>query len=343
MTTIESTRNLASVVKVEQIDRIEGADRIVLATVKGWKCVTKIEDFQQGDLGVYFEIDSVVDRDDPTFLFLKGRYRIKTMKIRGVISQGLLLPISCVESKGIDLSELKEGMDLTQLMNVKKFVHTEEMSLYCGLSSTQKNPFPAFCPKTDEERLQNNRNFLSEIANRQIVITRKEDGCSATYSFYNGSFGIHSRNTTLEEQDSDNVRYFHIENKFNIKQKMIEFGKNIAIQGEIVGPKINCNRLQMSNYDFRVFNIYDIDTQTYLSWQNVLEICSELSLNVVPVIFEGNASDLVLTLNYFLKLASEQTYIPSVPAEGIVVKTTDGKPRISFKVISNEYLLKHDL
>jgi hypothetical protein len=98
-----------------------------------------------------------------------------------------------------------------------------------------------------------------------------------------------------------------------------------------------------------VFNIYNIDTQEYVSWPEVTDICSKLVLNTVPVIFEGNADELELTVEAFLELALKQLYVTDkdikkcVLAEGIVVKTIDDGPRISFKVVSNEYLLKHDL
>lgn len=349
MTTVESDRALASIVRIAKLHPIEGADRIVLAQLKGWKCIVKVNEFFEGDLGVYFEIDSIVDKDDPTFDFLKGKLRIKTVKMRGVLSQGLLLPVSCLVSRGHDISGLEEGLDVTKQMGVQKYVATEEMAQYLGKTGTPKNPFPNFCQKTDEPRLQNNINFLDMIRGRQIVITRKEDGSSGTFSFKDGNFGMHSRNTTLDEPSPDTARYFFVKDKFEIERKMIELGLNIAIQGEVIGPKINGNRMKLTEYDYSVFNIYDIDNQSYLNWSTVIDITTRLGLNTVPVIFEGCADQLELTVDAFLELAKKQLYVSDenpkkcVLAEGIVVKTIDDGPRISFKVVSNEYLLKHDL
>lgn len=349
MTTVESDRTLASIVKITKLLPIEGADRIVLAQIKGWKCIVKVDEFVEGSLGVYFEIDSVVDKDDPTFVFLKGKYRIKTMKMRGVLSQGLLLPLSCLTSRGHDISNLHENDNVTEQMGVQKYVETEEMAQYIGKSGVQRNPFPNFCQKTDEPRLQNNTDFLEKIKGRLIVITRKEDGSSGTFSFKDGVFGIHSRNTTLDEPSPDTTQYFFVKDKFEIERKLTELNSNIAVQGEVIGPKINGNRMKLTEYDYRVFNIFDINNQSYLNWPNVVDITSKLGLNTVPIIYEGLADNLELTVDAFLELAKKQLYVSStdpkkcVLAEGIVVKTIDDGPRISFKVVSNEYLLKHDL
>jgi hypothetical protein len=203
-----------------------------------------------------------------------------------------------------------------------------------------------FVPKTDETRLQGNPKFLELIKGRNIVITRKEDGCSCTFIYNGGEFSMCSRNCKLDEEpDSNTAHYFHIKDKFNIQNSIAMLGKNIAIQGEIVGGKVNGNRLKLTTYDFRVFNVYDIDTQSYLNWNDITNICQTLKLNTVPLIYIGNSNDIgfELTVDSFLNLAKKQLYLKGVLAEGIVIKTDDSEQRFSFKVISNEYLLKHDL
>lgn len=350
MTTVtETDRKLASICKITNLIPIEGCDKIQLAQIKGWKCIIKIDEFKEGDLGIYFEIDSVVDKDDPTFQFLNGKYRIKTMKMRGVLSQGLLLPLSCLVSRGHDISNLQEGDNVTDLMGVTKYIELEEIDQYVGKPGIKRCTFPSFCPKTDEIRLQSEPSLLNKIVGRNIVITRKEDGSSGTFSFKDGKFSIHSRNTTLEEPDPGTTQYFFVKDKFDIERKMTDLGLNIAIQGEVVGPKINGNRMKLTEYDYRVFNIYDIDNQSYMLWQDVMNICKTLELNTVPVIYEGIADVLDLTVDGFLELAKKQMYVTDkdpkkcVLAEGIVIKTIDNGSRISFKVVSNEYLLKHSL
>ena len=112
---------------------IEGADRVVVAEIKGWKCVVAKDDFKVGDLAVYYCQDSVPNLDDPKLSFLndKGIKRIKIMKIRGIVSQGLLGPLHWLDDKVSDINaSLKEGDDVTQILQVKKYVKPEEMEQY---------------------------------------------------------------------------------------------------------------------------------------------------------------------------------------------------------------------
>jgi hypothetical protein len=227
-----------------------------------------------------------------------------------------------------------------------------------------KLDFPHYVRKTDESRLQDKPRYLDYIADRNIVITRKEDGSSATFVHKDGRFSICGRNFEWLSPTGPAKNYFLIANKFNIEGGMAALNRNIALQGELVGPKVNANRLQLGEYQYRVFNIWDIDKSVYLPWDKVEEICNDLGIPTVPVIYCGPASNLELTVPAFLQLAEKQRYSPQALAEGIVVKTTDDvveerdeskceegtsaafnfmQRRVSFKVISNKYLLKHNL
>ncbi len=137
--------------------------------------------------------------------------------------------------------------------------------------------------------------------------------------------------------------YFEIEKKFDIKKKMQTLDRHIAIQGEIVGPKINGNKLKLTELDYRVFNIYDIDNKYYLPWDQVVEITDILGLNRVPLIYQGICEENMANYVNFMNIAESLEYTPGHPAEGIVVKTDKSKEyqRHSFKVISNKFLLKN--
>ena len=105
--------------------------------------------------------------------------------------------------------------------------------------------------------------------------------------------------------------------------------------------QIRLAKLQLEELEFRVFNIFNIDTQAYMDWIDVVDFCSVHNLKLVPVLHLPK--DFEYTVENFIKFAEMQTYGSTKPAEGIVVKTIDNIPRISFKVISNKYLLKHKL
>lgn len=91
---MEKERSLAHVEIITALSSIEGADFLELAQVLGWQCVVKKGEFQVGDKIIFCEIDSVLP-ELPEYEFLrKYNFRIKTQKLRGVISQGLVLPIN---------------------------------------------------------------------------------------------------------------------------------------------------------------------------------------------------------------------------------------------------------
>jgi len=332
-------------VQVKNLIPINGADLIELADINGWKCVVKKNDFNVGDMGVYITIDSVPDFEDPNFAFLKGKTAcIKTMKMKGIISQGLLGPLSWLTSRGHDVSEVALNEDVTEKMGVSKYITEEEAYQYPEKGGNHqiypKQPFPLNVPRTDATRLQNEPDYLTEIVDKELIITRKEDGCSATYVFTDGQFIVCGRNVAPHKSDPSGKHYFEIEKVFDIEKKMTEYGRNIAIQGEIIGPKINGNRLKLNKNTYRVFDIYDIDKQEYLHYDEITTICNNFQLEQVPLIYRGPANNLELTIEAFEKLATEQLYLKDVLAEGIVVKTDNYSPRTVFKYVSPLFLAK---
>ena len=360
---VAADRCLAVIVIIQEIKVIKGADRIELAIINGWQCVIKKGDFKVGDKVIYYCIDSIPDFTDPNAQSLvdMGIKRIKTIKIRGVISQGLLAPLKWLEDRGYDISKLVEDDDVTEQLGVRKYVSPDEISQY-EKSDDSGNKYPSIVPKTDENRLQNKVRYLNEIVDRNIVITRKEDGCSCTFMYNEGKFTVCSRNfIVLPDIDISRDHYLILEKKFNISEKMTKFGKNIAIQGEAIGPKINGNKLKLDELTYRVFNIFDIEKQCYLLHDKVTEICEMFELEQVPVIYKGLVNNLTfkdkvygtliqdkingkqIILSEFLKLADGIEYSKGNRAEGLVVKTDDDfDKRVSFKVISNNFLIAND-
>lgn len=354
---MEGERALVYIVKINALKPIPKADRIEIAEINGWQCIVQKGKFGVGDLAVYFSIDTIPDLNDPNTAFMKNANkhgRIKTIKLRGVISQGLLGSINWVSSRGHDISGLKEGDDITQLMGAIKYISADEQDVYPALvgshiDSTLK--FPPYVPKTSERRLQDSPEMPKEVKDHEVIITRKEDGCSATYILGpDGEFYIFGRNIgwsrKLIEENLVKNHYVKVESMYSIEQSMRALGMVVAIQGEIVGPAVNSNRLKLDDYQYRLFNVWDIKTQQYLDWDSVVDIANKLKLQTVPVVFRGMGSIIGDTKEQYLDLAKRQMYSCDIIAEGIVVKTNDHKhpaQRISFKVISNDYLLAHDL
>ena len=348
MASVIADRPLATIVKIDKILPIDGADKIVLAKILGWQCIVKKDEFTPDQFGIYFGIDSMLDTSDKNMAFMKEKKgRVKTIKMRGVISQGLMAPLSWLSDRGHSITDLKEGDDVTERLGVTKYVVSEELEQYDNGSTEDREKIPEYIRKTDEPRLQNMKNVLDDLVKLQketITVTRKEDGQSGTFFLYGDKYHICGRNFVWKSPVKDAATYHHISEKYSIESVLRkiydETKKELAIQGEIIGPKINSNRLKMQQYFFRVFNIWDIVSQQYLDWDEVKKICSAHKLDMVPELSLPDSFD--FSLDAFLDFSSSQEYSKGCPAEGIVVKTS-GYPRISFKVISNKYLLKYDL
>jgi hypothetical protein len=214
-------RKLASIQRIGKVLPIEGADAIEIVTVNSWKVVSKKGEFKEGDLCVYFEIDSFLPMEKDFEFLRKSSYkkmgdlegfRLKTIKLRGQVSQGLCLPLSILEKEdemkiGIskqpwgdqlqlgpydDAIVIEEGADVTEYMCVLKY----EPPIPAELSGKVKGGFPGFIRKTDEERIQNMTKEYDSMRDKHYYVTEKLDGSSATYYFRDGVFGVCSKALT---------------------------------------------------------------------------------------------------------------------------------------------------
>lgn len=110
-------RELAYIVKVVETSELPGYDSVHLCRILGWQCVAS-KDIKEGDLAVYFEIDSLLPKDDARFAFMeKRKFVVKTIKICKTVSQGLVLPLSDFP----ELKDCKEGDFVTDKLHVKKY------------------------------------------------------------------------------------------------------------------------------------------------------------------------------------------------------------------------------
>lgn len=332
-------RKLVSIQVVDSIAPIEGADQIEQARVMGWTVVTKKGEFQVGDRCVFFEIDSILPDGAPWAEFMRPRnFRVKTVKLRGVLSQGLALPVNILQG---DVPEV--GIDVRERLGVTKYEpvmpgEREVRELAGG--------FPARVPKTDEIRLQSALGVLDEIRGKEFYVATKYDGSSATYfRDLEGEFLACSRNWSVKPGDN---HLWTVAKKYGLAERL---PAGYAVQGELCGPGIQKNRLGLSGLDVFVFNVYDVKAGKYLEFQALLDFCKEHGLKTVPVervVRAEEAANYVHTLDGWLE-ASRGLYAGTKNRkEGIVVRplvetyspTLGG--RLSFKVINNEFLLKDE-
>lgn len=369
---MEVKRKLASIRKIDAIEPIEGKDKIVLAKIGGWSLITKKSNsFEPNDLVVMFEIDSFLPvREEFEFLRkscfkstknLGDGFRIKTMKMAGVVSQGLILPIASLfgdsfklDDKGMWLEDqngdlicnLEDGTDLTDILGVQKY----EKPIPTHLAGRVRGNFPSWVRKTDQERVQNLTKFVPRYLNATFEITKKLDGSSMTV-YVKGledgteTVGVCSRNLDLAEDDANS--FWKVAKQLDIPNQLIAFhrdtGRSIAIQGELMGPGVQGNREKFDDLCLYVFDIWDIDNQRYLSYKERHSLLENVfqGLQLAPVVAIG-------PLNWFVKspgtivqdLLEQADATPSIHheiCEGLVFKTEDAS--FSFKAIANRFLL----
>ncbi len=319
-------RKLASVQEILSIEDIENADNIQKAKVLGWNVIVKKGAYNIGDKCVFFECDSILPEKEWSEFMRPKRFRVKTCKLKGVISQGLIMPISILPNGIYNI-----GDDVTEIIGVKKF------GVDCQLTMCDtEGSFPWYVPKTDETRLQSVINVINEMQNIECYVSLKYDGTSCTVAKKENVLSVCSRN--FAKKDGNNI-YWNMVRKYNLEN----IPDGYAIQGEIVGPKIHKNRLCLLDHDLFVFNVYDIYNSRYLDYHDFIDFCIKYGLKHVKIEYIGKFS---FTLDDLLLMADGFYDNTSNCKEGIVVRpiietySAVLKGRLSFKVLSNDYLLK---
>lgn len=358
-------RALAHIEKIDWIKPIEGKDRIALAGVLGWTVIVQKSDYEVGQKCVFCEIDSVFP-EKPEFEFLRSKkFRIKTMKMSGVLSQGICFPLSILPDGNYEI-----GVDVTDIIGITQYEPTmdkEETSDTENEKTVRKYPkflmrwawfrklvlpkkqskgFPSFISKTDETRIQNAPFYLEMDCN--YVATEKVDGQSGSFTlqrikgkhFWNRDtydFAVCSRN--LRKWKKDTSSFWSVAEKYNIEQilhQLIGDNEWVAIQGECVASNVQGNKYKVTEPDLYVFNL--IYPSGRVGSVEAKKIVGEYGLKFVPIIDESvNLKG--MSVADVLKYATGKSQLYDTLREGIVFRSLDGKQ--SFKAVSPEFLIKH--
>lgn len=351
-------RKLATIRQISAILPIPDADAIEVAQVDNWKVVVKKGEFQVGDLVVYLEVDSWVPNALAPFLSkgqepreyegVKGE-RLRTVKLRGQLSQGLILPVTHelqTEFSHTFLNfegarDLQVGDDVTEMLGVLKY----EPPVPAQLAGIVKGPFPSLFPKTDEERIQNLTSDYPELQEHEYEETEKLEGSSMSVGLVPSGYGMEfivcSRNLNLKET-ADNTLW-KMARKYDIEKKLLDvpMTDGLIIQGELIGEGIQSNYYGIKGHDFYVYAVFDIGRGKYYTPAARRKLCEDLGLKHVPVL-NTNRSLKGVTIDELLLDADGKSQInPNKLREGKVYKRADGsKNQEHFKAISNAYLLK---
>jgi RNA ligase (TIGR02306 family) len=354
----EIMRKLASIQTVNAVEPIPNADAIEKIRVLGWWVVVKKGDHQPGDRLVYCEIDSLLP-ERPEFEFLRASsfkpaqtdaigdvilspgFRIKTVRLRGQVSQGICFPLSILPPG----APTEEGADVTDLLGILKW----EPPLPVGMGGRVKGQFPGFLPKTDETRVQILEAVLDRNRGKAFYVTEKLDGTSFTAYIREGDFGICSRNLWMDEADESNV-LVRVTKGLRLEEKLIaareRLGFDLAIQAEVIGPGIQKNKYALPAVTLRVFSVLNVDTFKLMDHPESLALLAEMQLESVPQLGTIELNHTVDQLVVF----SEGTSLinPKVQREGVVLRPLTEEyddvigGRLSFKAINPKFLIKYD-
>jgi RNA ligase (TIGR02306 family) len=374
-------RKLASIQRIKALTPIPGADRIETATVQGWQVVVKKGEYAVGDLVIYVEIDAWVPNKVAPFLTGEGKEpkeyngvkgeRLKTIKLRKQISQGLVLPCNVLAPT------YDEGTDVTEALGIQKWEAAEERQSNNGTyaQAAKTRAFPFFLRKTDQERIQNYAHLIEKELDTEFEVTVKKDGSSCTVfrvdpssEYYADAkkmlegkpslwqrlkqfvlrekaqpvFGICSRNVLLKLEGDSN---FHKATRgvlAALDDERIDNG-SWAVQGEVVAPDIQGNYEKVKDVEFHIFDTFSIDTQRYSTPRARQEWIAETGLTHATVVDKGTLRNIIQykegddIVAKLLTYASGEGDNPGVQREGVVFKAMDKD--FSFKAVSNEYLL----
>lgn len=226
---MEFKRKLASVMQIDEVITIPGADKLELVRLDGWKAVVQKDKFKVGDLVVYVETDSKLPEWAEFEFMAQRKYRVKQIRLRGQLSDGLVFHFSDLDRVTIPAKLRVEGTDLTDLLEIKHYQKEAEKEASAGKNPKTKKkgfkgwvygkalkaiealigpvnalgPWPGYCPKSDEPQI---RHCFSVIKNNYldlpVVAHEKMHGKSMTVYYYNGKMGVCSRNYELLTEQS---------------------------------------------------------------------------------------------------------------------------------------------
>lgn len=368
-------RKLASIQKIEKVWKHPNADRLDMARVLGWNVIVMRDEYKAGDLTIYVEIDSICPPEPWADFLIPRKYRIKTQKLRGELSQGICFPLKILDGNLSEkkISKLKIGADVTDILNIKQYLppHLRPRKKYYAQGGKKlkfiqriinffykkrngrmrrKLAFPtSIIPKTKETRIQNSPSILRGYKNDLVDVTEKIDGMSMTAVRIKGKWTLCSRNWKVSERmnGEDAIKYKIAFKNSKIAEKLQSYTQDIGIQGEIIGPGISGsgkkNIYQLKEIKWYIFNVWNITEQRYFNYFDFNIFCKKYKLNRVPLL---KSMRLPGTVDEMIELTKGKSVLnPKIHREGLVIRSRDFREHrweFSFKCVNNDYLLKYE-
>ncbi len=344
-------RKMASVRLIADIKEIPGADKICAYVIDGWTVVDGIGKYEIGEKVVLCEIDSWIPVTLAPFLRKTEKQRIyngvdgerlRTIRLRGQLSQGLILPLPD------DIANAEIGADLSEQFNIQKW----EAEIPVQLAGMVKGNFPSEVKKTDQERIQNvygriKRMIEEGVITDEWIVQEKLEGSSMQVAKVHGENHVLSRNLSLKLDQEGNA-YVDVAKRDGLLDLLDTIDNQfpvVSLQGELIGPGIQGNIYNLIRPEFRLFDIWN--GQRFLSIPEIirfLEVAAELGFEIDMVPMHGAVVTGVFTspdssVAAILAGAEIQSALYPTLAEGQVYKNLRD-PNVTFKAISNEYIMR---
>lgn len=305
------------------LEKHPNADTLSVARVRGWTCVVKTSDFEGVPLGAYIPVESIVP-DAPAWAFLKGHRRIKTAKLRGIVSQGLLIPAR---------PHWRLGDDVSQELGIVKYDPPEPIQM-----GGEDEPSPAlFLKYTD---IENWKDFPDVIREGEVVaVTEKIHGTSWRAAVIDGRLYV-GAHRSAKKLDAENL-YWKAALRYEVERKLRAWTAARdgvwILYGEIFGRVQDLHYGLDQGFDLRLFDISR--DGRYLDHGAFTAGCDELGLPRVPVLHVGPFNEALL------RLADGPAFQGGHMREGVVIRPTverwdDRLGRVILKRVSDEYLLR---
>jgi len=324
----------AQIVKILEVKKHPNADSLDLVKVLGWQCVAKLGEFKDGEKVIYIEIDTEV-KERPEFEFLRNKnFRVRTIRLRGELSQGLVLPLSV-----LPVGEYNEGDDVSELVGAS---HYEKPIIITDMGQT-RGSFPTHLISiTDEDKIQNYPQVINEMLTQEVYVSIKMDGQSGTFiKDIDGKLRACSRRLEIKLDNGIAGKFSYLIEKY----KLNNLPNGIIIQAEIYGPGIQGNKSGTKELGIQVFNVWSMAERRYFDYDEMKEFCDKLNIPMVQLyylgIFKWN------TVEEMLAEAEKVKYPNGADGEGLVWRLRKNKyspilkHNFSVKTVSNKYLIKH--
>ena len=348
---------LATIEKIHSIQPHPNTDvtKLEIGLIKGWPVVIPKGQYQNNDLVVFIQIDSIVPFTNPYFSFMeRQKFRIWNARFKGAPSQGLVCPLSILplgksaftdDGKGNAIEvqmQWELGDDVTDILGVTKY----EKGLDSSICGDAKGEFPRqYVSITDEDNLLNYPEIFDEIKGVKCYLTVKADGSSMTTIYDKELNEVKVCSRRLEQKEG--TGFWNIANKYDLPNKLKLLGKAIAIQGEACGGKIQGNPMGLTEQAMFVFNVKQHDTGMWYGYEDIKKTCDELGLQMVTLVMEPFIFDDTWNIARLQEIANNVIYMGADgkprKAEGIVLRTyvpqfspSLGKS-FSVKILNQEY------